>query len=384
MKDLEQCRKELDEIDTQILQLLKQRIDVAGDVALYKLINNKKVVDTKREQSKLHSLEQQGRELKLSASFISDVFKSIMAHTVSYELRYIAEKVNEKSLERDVSIAHLGTVGTYSHLAATRYIDAYKGKVELMSCNSFDEIVAAVESGKCDYGMLPIENSSSGSINEVLDVLQGSCTQIIGELFYPIDHSILGCDKIKLSEITDVYSHPQPVQQCSRWLKDFLPHVKIHYMESSSHAIHAVAKLRNKTHVAIASHNAAAFYNLLPLMDNIANNNHNYTRFIYVSMTPVAVSESVQAKTSLSFTVAKYTPGSLIKVLDAFSKHNLNIVKLISRPRLAAGHDTWEEIFFADIQANIASPIMTQILDDIRTYTSSLKVLGCYPSQDHA
>ena len=119
-------------------------------------------------------------------------------------------------------------------------------------------------------------------------------------------------------------------------------------------------------------------------MDNIANNNHNYTRFICVSMTPVAVSESVQAKTSLSFTVAKYTPGSLIKVLDAFSKHNLNIVKLISRPRLAAGHDTWEEIFFADIQANIASPIMTQILDDIRTYTSSLKVLGCYPSQDHA
>ncbi len=383
MRDLAQCREEIDRIDNDILKLLRQRRDVATDIAEYKLKHNQSVTDSKREQEKIKKLMAMAKELGLPASDSAEVFKSIIQSTVSYEQNYIVTKVNEGGLVRDTSVAYLGTIGTYSHLAARRYLDNFQGKISEISCQTFDEVIANVESGSTEYGMLPVENSSSGSINEVLDVLQGSKVSIVGELFFPIDHSILGPETIDLNEITDIYSHPQPVTQCSLYLKDFLPKVKIHYMKSSSHALTEVAKINDPHHVAIASHHAGSYYGLTPLMDNIANNTHNYTRFICVSMTPVRVPDTIEAKTSLSFTVQKYIPGSLMKVLDEFSDRSINILKIISRPSLTPGHETWEEIFFCDVQGNLGSALMQDILENIRDYASAVKVLGCYPSSEN-
>lgn len=382
MNDLEQCRQAIDEIDTQILKLLRERMQVAEDIAQIKLNHNAKVTDRKREQEKLNVLQREGKLLGLSASCVFDVYTAIMAHTVSYEQSYIVASVNQRGLVRDSSVAFLGTIGTYSHLASHRYLNTFRGKIDVLSCQSFAEIIAAVESGKTEYGMLPIENSSSGSINEALDVLQGSKVKVVGEIFYPIDHAILALEKIDLKEITDLYSHPQPVAQCSQFLHELMPKVNIHYMKSSSDSLQAVAKLKNRTHVAIASHHAAAYYNLIPIMDNIANNIHNYTRFICISMTPVSVPPQIEAKTSISFTVAKYTPGSLMQVLNAFSAEGINLVKLSSRPKKDRGQDTWEELFFADVQGNMADPKMQEIIANLKAYTSTLQVLGCYPSAE--
>ncbi|MDY6247788.1 MAG: prephenate dehydratase domain-containing protein, partial [Succinivibrio sp.] len=170
------------------------------------------------------------------------------------------------------------------------------------------------------------------------------------------------------------------VAQCSEWIKDLIPHATVHYTKATTEAMEIVENLKDPHHVAIGSHNAGPFYNLVPFVDNIANNPHNFTRFIVLSMTPICVPETVEAKTSISFSVQKFVPGSLIAVLEEFSKRKLNLVKLISRPRIEASRDTWEEIFFADIEANLNASAMQDILEDIKPFTNSLKVLGCYAS----
>lgn len=382
MRDLIQCRNDIDAIDSNILKLFKERMEVATDIAHYKLLHNQGITDTEREMAKLQKLRAQARELGLPTDYISDVYREIMDHTCAVERQYIISMLNKLDIKRDTSVAYLGTIGSYSYLAAHKYLNNYRGKVDALGCSTFSEIVQAVETDRCKFGVLPIENSSSGSINDVLDVLQNTSAVFVGELYVNIDHAILGPQNIDISKITDLYSHPQPFSQCSSWIKENLPHAKVHYCKATSEAMQMVADYNNPCHAAIGSHQAASCYNLIPIADNIANNIHNYTRFVIIGMTPITVPNNLAAKTSLSFSVQKYTPGTLIAVLNEFSKAQLNLTKLISRPRLVSGRDTWEEIFFADIEANLASETMQNILDKIRNYTSSLKVLGCYVNAD--
>lgn len=382
MRDLLQCRDDIDRIDTQILKLLRERMDVATDIARYKLSHNQSITDPIREHAKLVNLRTKAHDVGLPPSYLSDLYKLIMRHTCSVEQQVIIAEANKDCVQRDASVAHLGKTGSYSHVAAMKFLEGYQGKIDALGCESFSQIVGLVETGKTEFGVLPIENSSSGAINDVLDVIQNTKAFIIGELFVPIDHAVLATTQIDLDKVTDVYSHPQPVAQCSRWIKDILPHANVHYTKATSEAMEIIKEKNDPRHVAIGSHMAASFYNLLPIVDNIANNIHNFTRFIVISMTPIIVPEPIEAKTSLSFSVQKYTPGSLISVLSEISKHKLNVTKLISRPRIDTGRDTWEEIFFADIEGNLASSAMQDILEDIKPFTSSLKVLGCYPNSE--
>ncbi len=382
MRDLKQCREDIDRIDSQILTLLKERMDVATDIAMYKLEHNQSISDPGREHAKLQKLRDQARDEGLPSNYVTELYKLIMRNTCSVEQQVIISAANQDSIKRDTSVSHLGIMGSYSHVAAMMYLDGFDGEIKALGCDSFEEIVGNVETGVTEFGILPIENSSSGSINEVLDVIQDTSASIVGELFVPIDHAVLGTEKIALSEITDIYSHPQPITQCSAFIRNCLPHATIHYTQSTSEAMQKVKALNDRTHVAIASHMAGEFYELTPLIDNIANNPHNFTRFIAISMTPIDVPLSVNAKTSLSFGVQKYVPGSLISVLSEISKHSLNVTKIISRPRKNKTQDTWEEVFFADIEGNLSSPDMQDVLEDIRPYASSVKVLGCYPNSE--
>lgn len=384
MLNLTECRDRIDSVDNQILDLLKQRKEIADDIANYKLERDQPVSDKNREQQKLNTLMQKGSEMGLAPSLINKVFRQIMNYTVAYELCYIQDKLNNKDIKRSTSVSYLGTIGTYSHLAAHKYLECYAGKFEEYGCNSFAEIVENVECGKTEYGVLPIENSSSGSINDVLDIVQMMKARIVGELFYPIDHSLLTVNGGTLEEITDIYSHPQPVTQCSNWLNLHLPNVKIHYTSASSEAMKEVIRLNNPKIAALGSKNAAKFYSLNSLVTDIANNPNNFTRFIVIAMSPVVVPNFVDAKTSIIFTTKKYTPGSLISVLNEFSKNNINLTKLHSRPRERNARETWEEIFFADVEANLDTPVMQNIMDNLKQLTGEIKVLGCYPSnEDH-
>ena len=372
MRDLLDCRDAIDAIDSEIISLLQQRQEVARDVARYKLAHNQGIVDKRREGQKLSTLMNKAVAAGISPSMVHDVYELIMAHTVSYEQSYIVEAVNGVDVTRNTSVAYLGTKGTYSHLATHRFFEAYEGRMEEHSCASFDEIVALVENGTCEYGVMPIENSNSGSINESVDIMQTMTAHIVGEIFYPIDHSILalphdatattqqsGTTQIDYSTIQTIYSHPQPVAQCSKFLKEHLTSA-----------------------VALGSMHAARYYDLQPLVSDIANNKSNYTRFIILSKTPVTIPNNLEAKTSILFSTKKYTPGSLIAVLNAFSAHNINLTKLYSRPMETKSREVWEEIFFADVEANLDTPVMQEILDQLQEHTTNLKVLGCYLSAE--
>jgi chorismate mutase/prephenate dehydratase len=382
MRDLKTCRAEIDRIDSEIIKLLNERRGVAADIAECKLRDGKGISDQGREEAKIKAVMEQARSLGLPGQFGADVYRSIMRGTVAYERRYIVERLRGGEIRRDSSIAYLGGIGSYSHLAAAKFTDFYTGKVRMEGCQSFEKVEACVSSGECEFGILPIENSSSGSINQVLDVVQGSSATFVGEIFYPIDHAVLTCGSSDVGSITDIYAHPQPIEQCSRFIHEFMPNAKIHYMKASSEAMKEVAKLADPHCAAIAGHHAGSYYGLVPVMDNIANNIHNYTRFIVISMTPITVPDNVPAKTSISFTVQKYAPGSLMNVLNEFSSRGINLTKLISRPSLSSGHSTWEEIFFADVQANLSSPAMQECIDRVKAESSRFKILGCYESDE--
>lgn len=389
MRDLLDCRKAIDDIDNKIIELLKARQDVATDVAIYKLAHDQKIVDKTREGQKLNAMMSKAIAAGLSPSMVSELYERIMHHTVAYEQTYVVEQLNQKDIARSTSIAYLGTKGTYSHLAAHRYFEHFEGRMEEHSCASFDEIVHKVESAECEYGVLPIENSNSGSINESVDTLQNMQASIVGEIFYPIDHSLLSTQlkdahsegtAVDYSKITTIYSHPQPVAQCSKFIKEHLSHAKVIYTNSSSDAMEKVKSLNDPSCIAIGSKHAARYYELSPLVSDIANNKSNYTRFIVISATPIKVPLALQAKTTLLFCVKKYQPGSLINVLHEFSTRNLNLSKLYSRPLENKNRDTWEEIFFVDVDANLELPAMQECLSLLKEHTTHLSVLGCYVS----
>ena len=391
MRDLLECRDAIDDIDNQIMQLLQARQAVARDVAIYKLHHDQGIVDKRREAQKIRTLMDKAIENGLSPAMVREIYEKIMAHTVSYEQSYIVDKINGKEFKRSTSVAYLGTKGTYSHLATHRYFEHYEDRLTEISCASFDEIVAHVEDGSCEYGVLPIENSNSGSINEAVDTMQNMEASIVGEIFYPIDHSILSTrpapngenDALDFSSIKTIYSHPQPVAQCSKFIKEFLSHAQVVYTNSSSEAMSLVTSKQDHSAIALGSKHAARYYDLNPLVSDIANNKNNFTRFIILSKTPIDVPSTMSAKTSILFSTKKYTPGSLMRVLNEFSSSKINLTKLYSRPLEIKNRDAWEEIFFADVEANLNNPLIQDILLRIKEHTSNLKVLGCYLSQEH-
>lgn len=392
MRDLLDCRDAIDAIDNQIIALLQARQDVARDVAIYKLAHDQGIVDKRREAQKLGTLMEKAAAANISPAMINEIYTRIMAHTVSYEQSYIIDQINGKKFERSTSVAYLGTRGTYSHLAAHRYFAHYENRLSERSCTSFEEIVAQVENGTCEYGIMPIENSNSGSINDAVDTMQNMDASITGEIFYPIDHSILSvqplpnaasdAEPFDFSQIKTIYSHPQPVAQCSRFLKEHLAHAQVIYTNASSEAMEKVRSLGDPSAVALGSMHAARYYDLNPLINDIANNRNNYTRFIVLSKIPVEVPQTMSAKTSILFSTKKYTPGSLISVLNEFSSHGINLTKLYSRPLEMRNRETWEEIFFADVEANLNTPTMQTIINNLKGCTSTLKVLGCYLSDE--
>ena len=157
MRDLLACRDDIARIDTQIIKLLEERMDVANDIAEYKLVLKQSIVDASREHAKLVKLRAQAKHLGLPPSYVSDVFKTIIKNTCAQEQHYIVAKANQSSVVRDTSVAYLGNTGSYSHVASSKYLEGFKGNIRFEGCQTFAQIVGLVESGKCEYGILPVK-----------------------------------------------------------------------------------------------------------------------------------------------------------------------------------------------------------------------------------
>ena len=274
-------------------------------------------------------------------------------------------------------MAFLGPKGSYSHLAARQYAARHFEQFIESGCAKFADIFNQVETGQADYAVVPIENTSSGGINDVYDLLQHTSLSIVGELTIPIDHCVLVSTSTDADKIQTVYSHPQPFQQCSQYLSRY-PHWKIEYTESTSAAMEKVAQANSPAVAALGSEAGGALYGLQVLEHCQANQTQNITRFLVLARKAVNVSEQVPAKTTLLMATGQQA-GALVEALLVLRNHNLIMTKLESRP---IHGNPWEEMFYLDIQANLDSLPMRKALKELADITRSMKVLGCYPSEN--
>ncbi len=381
MADISLIREEINNIDDKLIELLAKRKELYKNIAQFKFTQGKPIKDTERETMHLKHLIAKANTQGLSADFISTIYQTIFEHSCSLQQSYMLSLIATNApTSPQVKVAFLGEQGTYSYLATYKYFKNIASKIIEKNCTSFNEIIASVENNEVDYALLPIENSSSGCINEVYDLLQDTTSKIIGELTYPVEHCLLAKDNYDLANIEAICAHPQPISQCSNFIHQNLPNVKLIPCSSSSEALQKVKALDNANIVAIGCKEAGELYGLKPIAGNIANQKANTTRFIVISNSPVSVPKDITAKTSITFTTEN-KPGALVNVLKLFSEHNINIVKLQSRPRspLDQNHGLWAETFYADLIANTATPQLTNVFSKLKMVTGSVKVLGCYP-----
>ncbi|MCL1036902.1 chorismate mutase [Shewanella submarina] len=373
---LTEIRKAISAIDKDMLALLAQRKHLALDVARSKEVDIRPIRDTQREKELLARLVKQGREQGLDAHFVLTLYQTIIEDSVLSQQAFLQGRANPDVTKQQYCVAYLGARGSYSHLAATRYCQRRSFEMLDLGCQSFDEIINAVESGHADYGFLPIENTSSGSINEVYDLLQHTSLAIVGETTIEVGHCLLAKPGTKLEQVTTLFAHPQPISQCSRYLsqhKDF----KLEYCASSADAMDRIMHSDRTDIAAIGSAQGGEFYGLEVLQNNLANQKVNQSRFIVVARKAIAVPEQLPAKTTLIMATG-HKPGALVDALLVLKQHKLNMSKLESRP--IAG-TPWEEMFYLDIEANLRIPAMESTLKELAELTRFIKVLGCYPCE---
>lgn len=373
---LNQTREQITHLDNELLSLLAERRRLSLEVARSKEVDVRPIRDTQREKELLARLVTAGREKGLDAHYVISLYQSIIEDSVLNQQAYLHGRANPETQKQQYCIAYLGARGSYSYLAASRYCQRRQVEMLDLGCQSFDEIVQAVESGHADYGFLPIENTSSGSINEVYDVLQHTSLSIVGETTIEVSHCLLGKPGSKLSDIKTVYAHPQPISQCSRYLSQHKD-LRLEYCSSSAEAMEKVNQSIDNSAAAIGSTEGGALYQLESIESGLANQKINQSRFIVVARKAVAVPEQLPAKTTLIMATGQKA-GALVEALLVLKAHQLNMSKLESRPIPGT---PWEEMFYLDIDANISSEAMQQGLKQLERITRFIKVLGCYPCE---
>ena len=380
MIDLQECRKEIDVIDKEIMRLFEKRMKVCEDVAEYKIHTGKKVLDPKREKDKLKVLEEQAHG-EFNTLGVQELFQQIMA--ISRKRQYqlltsngIEEKRDYEMVDalplKDVNVVFQGVEGAYSYAAMRAY---FPDAINSYHVKTFRDAMEEVASGKADYAVLPIENSTEGIVTDIYDLLTEYQLYIVGEQGVKVEHVLLGIPGVGLDEIERVYSHPQALAQCKRYLEQH-PSWKTVKTENTAGAAKKIHEEQRREQSAIASRAAGELYGLSVLAENICYNEKNVTRFIVVSAKPVY--EKTAAKVSVCFELP-HTSGTLYNMLSHFIYNGLNMTKIESRP--IAGK-TWEYRFFVDFEGNLEQPAVKNALRGLEAEANRMRVLGNYGQQE--
>jgi chorismate mutase/prephenate dehydratase len=387
MNELDQLRESIDRIDRQLVNLYEERMDVCRNVGLYKLEHNKPILDSDRETEVLKSKADlvSNPEMK---PYVIALFEQIMAQSRMIQTKLIngwsaaKERTYQEYQEALGSgrwfpesdrIIYQGQPGAYGEEATIQY---FGEDCDRTPARSFEGVFIAIREGLGGYGVLPIENSSTGSINAVYDLLGKYGCYIVGETTVRVEHCLMGVPGSSLGSITDVYSHEQGLFQCREFLKNY-PQWNQNVEANTAISAKMVAKSNDPTKAAIASRRAAQLYGLDVLEKGINFNSNNYTRFVVVAEKPCANEQA--DKVSVVFTVP-HTEGSLHRILSVFAANGLNLLKLESRP--IAGK-SWEYNFFADFAGNLHGEGMDAVIHQLIDETLSFRILGNYKrSQD--
>lgn len=354
-EQLKKHRDQIDAIDSQILKLVNERAALARKIGSLK--DDGVIYRPEREAQILRRMQAENQG-PLSNEAVSNIFRSVMS--------------NCRALEKELSIAFLGPLGTYSEEAALKQFG--QGRQAIV-CGSIDEVFRTVEAGQADYGVVPVENSTEGAINLTLDLLLTTPLKICGEITLPIHHCLLS-KQTNIHEITHVFSHSQSLSQCHEWLYKMLPNVEREAVTSNARAaqmIHDLVSADGTFAAAIASKRAAELFGLNILAENIEDDPKNTTRFLVLGQHDVA--PSGQDKTSLVMT-SKNIPGAMVSLLEPLATHGVSMTKFESRP---SKQGLWDYVFFVDIEGHQLDEKVKSALKECDERASLLKVLGSYP-----
>ncbi len=352
MKELEKLRKEIDEIDNEILGLLNKRSKIVLDIAHIKRNENAKFYSPERERQILERLTALNR-----GPFPNETLKVIYREILSASL----------SLEEPLKVACLGPLATFTHLAALRHFGSSALFVPVITIK---EVFDAVETDKTDFGVVPIENSNEGVISYTLDMFMDYDLKVSAEVMLEITHNLLSKsgDRTKIKKI---YTFSPATAQCRRWLQANFAGMPI--IESTSTANAAELASHDEEAAAIASDLAAKIYNLKFIEKHIEDSRHNFTRFLVISKE--FPKKTGRDKTSIMFSL-KDKPGSLYSGLEPFKKARINLTKIESRP---SKRKAWEYIFFVDMEGHVEDKKLKNAIEDVKANCLYLKILGSYP-----
>ena len=376
MLDLNEIRDDIDKIDRQLVELFEERMKLTTEVAEYKIETGKKVLDPVREKAKLEAVRKLVKNPD-NVHAIDDLFSQIMANSrknqymllekMGQTLREPYEAIDEID-KKDCKVVYQGVPGAYAYAAM---INFFGRDVDNFNVSTWRDAMEAVKNGKADYAVLPIENSTTGIVADVYDLLQEYDNYIIAETYVKIEHLLLGLPGTNLDNVTAVYSHPQGLMQCDRFLDTHKDWQRISQANTAV-AAKMIFQEHNKTHVAIASKEAAEIYGLDVLKSGIADQDNNTTRFVIVTKTRKFVKDA--KKTSIVFETANEA-GTLYNLLSHIIYNGLNMNKIESRP--IEGRQ-WEFRFFVDFEGNIDDPRVMNALRGIQEEAKAIKLLGNY------
>jgi chorismate mutase/prephenate dehydratase len=368
--DLAQLRDRIEAVDRQIIALLAERQKIVEDVVAAKLTAASPFRDREREDLLLQRLRGLAVAAGLDAHQVERLYRVVMDMSVAHQ-----EATVRNRSDAPLRVAYQGVEGSYSHLAAQRRYAGRPGGALLAGHDSFRAAADAVASGVADLALLPIENTTAGSINETYDLLAMGTLHITGEVVSAIEHCLLALPGAELAELRTVISHPQALAQCHELFAKH-PHLTPRADLDTAGAARRVAEANDRTLAAIASSAAAKRYGLAIVARGIQSATGNATRFVEVALRPAPMPDGAPAKTSLVFALAD-RPGVLGELLSRLAARNLSLTKLESRP-IPEVPFTYR--FYADVLGHAASEPFQAALDDIRPLTTELRVLGTYPS----
>ncbi len=369
--DIAGLRQDLDEVDSGIVRLIAQRHDIITAIAEVKEHGAAGIQDAERERQVLEGVAAAAADLGVSASLVRRIFRELISDSVAQQTR----RLNGEPGGR-VRVAFQGVAHAYSDAAAQKYLAGRGLDGDLTGYRTFREAAGALIAGQADLAVLPIENTTAGSINEVYALLREHELFIIGEETWKVDHCLAGVADVPLTSLSRILSHPQGLEQCSQFLLSVPQATPTSYFDTAE-AVRAVAEAGDPATAAIGSADAAAAYGLVVLRHNISDRTDNYTRFVVLSRTPSPVDLRIPCKTSLIL-VTGHEEGDLLRCLEVLSGSGHSMTKLESRPRPGR---PWEYMFFVDFEGNTADPRTAAALDELRAAALYVKILGSYPAK---
>lgn len=299
-EDLDGIRSRIDTIDSRILEALAQRRGLVEQVVRAKG-TDQALRDEDREKELLAELIAEGRKQGLDAHFVTRVFHEVIDDSVRLQQHYLQDVANPDASPRH-RVAIQGTVGSYSQIAAQRFFAKDTEEATVVGLSAFGEVIRACEEGDVDYAVLPIENTTAGSINEVYDLLTRTSLSIVGEELLRIEHCLFAVEEVPLHKIRRVLSQPQALAQCMKFLSG-LDNCRLEYFTDTAMAVEKVKRDRDLSQAAIASEAAGRLHGLHLLQRDLADQRENFTRFLVVAPKPIVVDARIPCKTSLVITV---------------------------------------------------------------------------------